>query len=349
MTQEYVLGKLLTKAFDQRTPLVGSLEINTTCNFNCIHCYLMGKHDLIMQYPDVIRILDEMKRVGTLFLNLTGGEIFAHPEFERIYSYAVSKGFIVSLLTNASMLTPQIRNLLKAKPPRKIEITIYGISQEVFKKVTCSDSNPDMILENIVSLKEDGHNILLKMMTLKENQLEFNLVKVFADKYTIPFQYDISLLPTLSGDQKVLQHQLSVDEAIALELSDGTNRLARWKSMVESYDVAQNKKINCGCGKFSYAISADMQLKRCNFIAGGSDAFSLKQYSFNEIWNKWNMEKPNLFSYEHCKKCMYQALCDVCPSGSYTLGSEKDGRVQRQCDLAKARYEVVKRYEDSCN
>ena len=349
MEQEHVIGKMLTKVYDERTPFVGTLEINTTCNFNCIHCYLKGKHDLVLKYSDATQILDEMKSAGTLFLNLTGGEILAHPDFEKIYKYAIEKGFIVTLLTNASLLNDKTRNLLKENPPRKIEITLYGITQDVFQTVTCSNISSSAVLENVIHLKEDGHNILLKMIALKENQSELNRIKEFADKNAIPFQYDFNILPALSGDQSVMKHQLSIDETIALELTDGTDRLKRWKAMVKNYDFDQNKKTNCGCGRFSYAVSADMQLKRCNFIVDKSGTDSLRHNSFSEIWNRWNSEKEPLINYNKCKECIYQPLCDVCPSISFTLGSKQDGHVQRQCDLAKARYDLVKKNENSCN
>lgn len=179
MEKEYIIGKMLNKAYELRTPLVGTMEINTICNFDCIHCYLKGKHDVIMNFADASRIMDEIKDAGTLFLNLTGGEVFAHPQFEKIYKYAIEKGFVITVLTNASLLNKRILGILKENPPRKIEITIYGITSTIFQSVTCSNRSPEEILENILQLKTDGHNVLLKMMVLKENRPDFQLIKDF--------------------------------------------------------------------------------------------------------------------------------------------------------------------------
>ena len=302
-----------------------------------------------MNFSDATRIMNEIKNAGALFLNLTGGEVFAHPQFERIYNYAVKKGFVITVLSNASLLDQRIRDILKNNPPRKIEITIYGITPAIFRNVTNSNRLPEEILSNILQLKKDGHNILLKMMVLKENRSDFQLVKDFAAKNDIPFQYDISVLPTLSGDQNVMAHQLSVDEAISLELEDGTDRINNWKRRIENYSFDRNKKFSCGCGHFSYTISADLFLKRCNFITDEQNNTSLNKHSFTEIWSKWNENNIPLFKYEECRACEYQPLCDVCPSISFMLGSESDGRVKRQCELAKARYRLVKEHESSCD
>ena len=216
-----VVSAILDSAYKSRTPFCCSLEITKRCNFNCIHCYLRDNHIIEMNYQDVINVIDQIRDAGTLFLNLIGGEIMLHPQFCEIYSYAYEKGMIITLLTNASMMNKDIRELLRKMPPRKIEITVYGYTREIFKNVTKSSINQNIIFRNIEILKEDGHNILLKMIVMKENKIEFDKIKEYAKQRNIPFQYDFNILPTLKGDRNVIEHELSVDDVICLEIADG--------------------------------------------------------------------------------------------------------------------------------
>lgn len=340
--KESILGAVLNKAYEERLPLCCTLELTKRCNFDCIHCYLKDDHNTEMSLEDAKNIIREIKDNGALFLNLTGGEIFTYKNFNEIYQYAYESGMIISLLTNASLLNEEIRTMLKKMPPRKVEITLYGYDNKTVHTVTKRKIDSEIILNNVLKLKEDGHNILLKMITMKENRKDFKKIKEFAETNGLNFQYGIDIYPTLLGDTEVENHQLSVEDVIALEVSDGKQKI--WRSMIENYNCSNNKKLGCGCGKYSYTISSDLLVKKCNFIVDNRDQFSLKNNSFRKIWDVWKHEEKPMFEYKKCQECKYQAVCDICPSISYVLAEESDGVVERQCELAQKRYCLA--YED---
>lgn len=329
----------LYKFYENHVPMCCTMEITRKCNFDCIHCYLKENHNLELDVERIKTIIQQIKKAGTFILNLTGGEIFFHPHFCEIYEYAIENNMIVSLLTNASLLNEHIRQTLKQAPPRKIEITLYGMTNPVFNNVTKSRLNADVVISNIRKLKADGHNLLLKMLVIKENREEFCLVREFAKQNNISFQYDFNILPAFKGVQ-IRKHELSVDEAINLELNDGTNKIEKWRSMFKSYDYKNNKKINCGCGRYSYVISSDLNVKKCNFMDSNEEQ-NLDKKPFGEIWESWKTEKDSIFPYERCKKCKFQAICDICPSISFAMSRNTDGWVWRQCELAKKRYTLI--------
>src|SRR5699024_130539 len=80
------------------------VELTQNCNVNCKHCYCTNKESYNLSLEDHITIVDKLYSTGCLFLNFTGGEIFTCKHFEEIYSYAKNKGFIIDLLTNASLI-----------------------------------------------------------------------------------------------------------------------------------------------------------------------------------------------------------------------------------------------------
>ena len=54
------------------------------------------------------RLLDQLADAGCLWLLFTGGEIFARRDFLDIYTYAKQKGFLITLFTNGTLITPRI-------------------------------------------------------------------------------------------------------------------------------------------------------------------------------------------------------------------------------------------------
>ena len=57
-------------------------------------------------------------------------------DFTDIYLYAKRKGLLVSIFTNATMLTAEMVDFLAEYRPFNLEITLYGWTKETFERVT---------------------------------------------------------------------------------------------------------------------------------------------------------------------------------------------------------------------
>ena len=86
-------GELVQKAVDRNIPLYAHLELTYACNLDCVHCYTIPQSKEGLSKDEICRILDELADMGTLYLALTGGEIFLRPDFFEIATYAREKGF----------------------------------------------------------------------------------------------------------------------------------------------------------------------------------------------------------------------------------------------------------------
>ena len=113
-----VLEGLHRRAYDACIPLNVTLELTLRCNIRCTHCY---NFDRALERPrpepelavDEIRpLLDDLRRAGTLFLALTGGEPLAHPRFWEIADEAAARGFAITLLSNGTLLTDAVADRL---------------------------------------------------------------------------------------------------------------------------------------------------------------------------------------------------------------------------------------------
>ena len=71
---------------------------------------------------------------GTLSLLLTGGEVMIRPDFCEIYEAVAKIGFILTVYTNATMVTDKVMELFQKYPPHKIGVTMYGASNETYAR-----------------------------------------------------------------------------------------------------------------------------------------------------------------------------------------------------------------------
>ena len=106
--------RLLAPLEGRRYHLGGSLDLTARCNLNCVHCYIrQPAGDEAVKAGEMTTdqftwLIDRMAEAGTLFLLITGGEPLLRPDFEQIYTHAKRRGMLISLFTNATLLTPRI-------------------------------------------------------------------------------------------------------------------------------------------------------------------------------------------------------------------------------------------------
>ena len=126
----------------RRVPLAGTIELTRRCNHHCRHCYNnlpAGDSKALaeeLNTDELLRILDELAASGCVWLLFTGGEILLRPDFLEIYIYAKERGFLITLFTNGTLITPQLADELARRRPFSIEITLYGATPETYERVT---------------------------------------------------------------------------------------------------------------------------------------------------------------------------------------------------------------------
>src|SRR6185369_13526326 len=97
------------------------------CNLDCDHCYLDITHPPDeMSTAEALHVIDELARSGTLFLVLTGGEIFLRKDTLEIAAHARKRGLAVRLLTNATRIDRELAAAIARVKPMAVEISIYG-------------------------------------------------------------------------------------------------------------------------------------------------------------------------------------------------------------------------------
>ena len=96
-----------------------------------------------------------------LYLLLTGGEPFVYKDFKRLYLELFKMGFIISINSNATLIDEETVKWLKEYPPQRINITLYGSSNEVYGNLCNNPKGFNQVTKAINLLKEANINIKL--------------------------------------------------------------------------------------------------------------------------------------------------------------------------------------------
>lgn len=110
----FFIGLIYCRLFNKDKPLFIVLVTNNSCNFRCSYCY--GDYGHRKGIPDfttkeLLKIIDELKQMGTRILTLHGGESLLRKDFGEILNYAKLKGFYVSLNSNGTLVPKRIAEL----------------------------------------------------------------------------------------------------------------------------------------------------------------------------------------------------------------------------------------------
>ena len=138
-----ILDGLNARAYDACIPLHVSLELTLRCNIRCTHCYNFDRDQPRsesgpeLSMAEIRPLLDDLRRAGTLFLSLTGGEAMVHPRFWEIADESAARGFAVTVLSNGTLLTEAACDRLAGYANLwGVSLSVYGARAETHDAVT---------------------------------------------------------------------------------------------------------------------------------------------------------------------------------------------------------------------
>lgn len=309
---------------DKRVPLSGSVELTFRCNLRCKHCYLDSVHDGMpgqkeLSAAEFDNIFAQIADEGTLWLLLTGGEPLVRSDFREIYASAKRRGFILTLFTNGTLLTPEMADFLTDWRPAKIEITLYGYTQGTYERVTGIPGSHARCMRGIELLMERGLPLRLKsvLMTLNEHELEE--MRAFAERLGVDYRFDTMLNGGVGGDLAPTYVRLSPEEIVRLDRED-PKRLAAWQEFVETQlrkPPDPSMVFFCGAGMRTFHIDPYGKLSVC--MIARAEEYDLRMGTFAEGWRGFLRDVRFQAEREQspCNRCDLLALCGICPGWSY--------------------------------
>jgi len=325
-------------------PVAGDIELTQRCNLRCGHCYgAPGGKGREMTLAEICRIFDEIAEAGCLWLLLTGGEALLREDFADIYLYAKEKGFIVTLFTNATLVTPRIADLLKERPPFRVEVSLYGASREVYEKVTGAPGSHKKCLEGIEMLRERGVSMELKTLVTNDNKAEIAAIQRFAKQRGLFYRFDAYINPRLDGSQDPCRLRLTPEEVVALDLSSPA-RCDTWRQMYKDVWGAEKDLDHlyaCTLNQWSFFISAAGRLQSCLMLPQPS--YDVLHRPFLESWQELVPAVQGLKSVNRghkCYHCEMSALCCHCPAWAELENGDPESAVDFVCRTAQLRHRV---------
>ncbi len=353
----------LWKKLDSKRSFVSlEFEITPRCNNNCTHCYInvppgdKKEREKELKLSEIEKIANEAIDLGVYSCLITGGEPLLRKDFTDIYLLLKKKGFLVSVFTNATLINEKHINLFKKYLPRNLEVSVYGVTEKTYEKISRIPGTFKAFIHGINLLNENGIKVRFKAMALRSNIHELSEISKFCRERTKDyFRFDPQLHLRFDRNEErnrqIMGERLTAEEIATIEQADSE----RSEFLIENSEKyiynkllreENNNLFSCGIGNRSLTVGADGFIRGCSSLYHKDMIYDWRKGSLKDAWMNFfpsllNIKTGNRKIIEKCRNCNIVNLCMSCPANIYLETGDPDSFVDYFCEVAHKRAEKL--------
>ena len=353
-TEPHLSRYLHSKGAKLGLPIGGNFELTARCNFDCPMCYVhlkqedidaQGRELTAQQWIDIAR---QARDAGMVFVLLTGGEPFVRKDFFEIYHAMKELGLMISINSNGSMLSGEILQKLIEDPPFRINISLYGGSNETYCGM-CGKPAYDRVVENIAALKNAGIDVRLNVSVTPYNRHDLEAICRKAEELGVHAKVASYMYPSIrvNGGRYGYGDRLSPEEAAKasvewdrLRFDEETfaqrARAMHEFSLIEESDCTADldEGVGCRAGSTAFWLTWDGRMLPCGMMPHPT-AYPLET-GFAAAWEQIRTETKKLRMPSKCGSCPKRGACPVCAAVCVTETGRFDGVPEYVCQMTDA-------------
>lgn len=339
---------LCLKASKLHIPITANFELTPLCNMNCDMCYIRHSQkeqkeiQRLRTVSEWINLAERLKKRGTLFILLTGGEPLMYPDFLQLYKELKKMGFILTINTNGTLFTDEIADILANDIPRRVNVTLYGASNETYQIITGNPYGYDETLHAIQLLKDRNIPTKLNCSMVRANMEDTKAILELSEKLNLPLEYNTYMYPCSRRKNKPFPSDVRVSPIDAARWSIFIKEFQKKEhfselkeKILESYKNADNitsftNAMKCRAGKSSCWINWKGEMTPCVFL--DSPKINIFENSFEDAW-QCMQDACEAFKFpSKCSYCKYRIHCNVCAASVRWDSVDVDDSPKYLCD-----------------
>lgn len=339
--------QLVNRAQQKRVPISGTFELTPVCNMRCRMCYIQHtpKREELQPYEFWADVLDQAMAQGLLFPLLTGGEPLLYPEFDRLYERLAAMPLHLCLNTNATLLTRERVAFLAKHPPRRINISLYGASDETYARLCGNPNGFTQVMHAFDLLKEYGISFRVHSVLVPENAADYQGIVDICNRYRVPLGSANYMFPSYRKEEACVQaHDRLTPKELAehslLHLrSHYRGREKEYRLYVEQrcaaferpelFSLYGSNEVACRAGSCVFWVDWRGHVSGCGMHnQGGVD---LHTTPFEQAWKTIVEDTRRIRLSEKCRFCKYRCICQNCAAAAFCETGAMDGTPEYLC------------------
>lgn len=352
---------LHTKAAAAGIPLNGTFELTPCCNMACKMCYVrmtqQEQEDVapLRTAGEWVQLGRVAREKGMLYLLLTGGEPFLRRDFREIYQGLHELGLVLSINSNGTLIDEQTVAWLKQMPPSRMNITLYGASDETYGRLCGNPRGFTQVSKAIRLLKAAGICVKLNCSLTPDNAADLEGIFAFAKQEKLIIQATGYMFPPVRRDESMVgtNQRFSPEEAAyygarIVQLMNGDEafleNIKRGLPPIpgdsEECGEMDGQEIRCRAGKCSFWVTWTGALLPCGMmpLRGARNVF---RAGFDKAWEQARSYADGIRLPAKCAACEARDACKACAAMVYTESGDFGTVPRYRCAMTGA-------YPDAC-
>jgi len=304
-------------------PINYQVELTTSCNHNCSHCYNFWRKDLkrvntSLNKSTVSEIVEKMADAKVFDIIITGGEpLIKYDALLHCLKEAQNANLGVSLNSNLVLLTRTRARELRSLGVKQILTSLMGSLPEIHDKIAQSKGSFKKVVENSQIAQEEGIRVAVNMVVSK-----MNLSNI---KETARIVSSIGV-KMFSATKAGCPGNCSDFSQFSLSKSEFRQYLRDLRESGEEFDLAIDALEGyplCGIGDLDYhysfigrrcyagvttmTIASDGEVRPCSHL--DESYGNLFMEDLKKIWVRMETWRNGAFLPVICKSCTLSQVC----------------------------------------
>ena len=297
-------------------------HLGEQCNLKCLHCYQENHKYINLPYENLVLIYDQYKELLTKLkmkghINITGGEPLCNPHLFKLLDLIKSDSTLISfsILTNGTLLTPEIAKKIKSYNPYYVQVSLEGGKKT--NDYIRGKGTYKKIAEGIKCLKKEDIFTSISFTATKLNYKEFPKVVKYARKLNVDNVWSDRYIPLGDSIDKELMMNYEETREYLKIMNCERDKLMRMKNnhtTISMYRALQFQMTNdfaygCTAGDTLLTVMENGDLVPCRrmpIVVGNLLKDNMyKLYKNNKILKEL---RKNTIP-DDCKDCEHASMC----------------------------------------
>lgn len=310
-------------------PSLISWNLTKMCNLKCPHCYMEAgkKAEKELTTEECLRLIDEMRNMGTEMLILTGGEPLLRRDIFDIASYATEMGIWAVMGTNGVLVTEKVAKRMVECGIKGVGISIDSINPESHDRFRGGPKSWSHSVRALEICRDNDLDVLVQTTVTKMNYHEIPKLVDFAREKGA-WSFNLYFLVQTGRGQEMNDLSTDMTEGMLRDLASyqeaNRSMLVRAKCAPHFKRIAYENGLGgiesggCMAGTQYVRIMPEGDVTPCPYMT--VSAGNLRDKSFTEIWQDSSVFKDlrDLSQLKgRCGQCEFNELCGGCRCRAY--------------------------------
>lgn len=343
-----IIAKIQSDAILNNIPYAVIFELTRKCNLNCRHCYAVPQNDRSELSLDEIKLaINQLQKLGTLFITFSGGEPTVKPYFLEILDYTSDRKMCIQLFTNAVSIDDKMASELAKSNIFHIGISVYGATRQTHDNITRCQGSFDKTISAIHCLKNKGIYVVLKFIMMNLNTHEYAAMRELAKSFEVTYRMDVTITPRDDFSREPLSLTIDKDNMSKVFIDHEDLSYPSKKPKEDMSDLA------CVAGRSLMSINAYGDIYPC--VQVPISCGNIRNSSLREIWHNSSFLKefrqyPYAEKFRNgCPECKLREYCQRCPGLAFMETGDLYAPSPTACQEALLWKEIVDKKQKGKN